>query len=292
MWGGQYKFNTASLWGVGFIPTFVMGGVTGVQLALPPADFQFHDSYFVVAHFHYVILGGVVFGIFAGIFYWWPKMFGTKLNETLGKWQFAFFFVGFHMTFLIQHWLGLWGMPRRVFTFLPNQGLDTGNLISSIGAYLMGVGTIIFAINMIKTFKNGERAGNDPWVGRTLEWAISSPPPEYNFAQLPLVRGYDALWVEKMAGKKGMTPSEPLGDIHMPNSSFLPFLISLGFFIGGAGFIWKMVDPATTRVPGIIIGIAGLTFMFLMMIVRSVKDDHGYHIHAEELKEMEEGVKS
>src|SRR5690606_22971720 len=130
MWGGKVSFTTASLFAISFIPTFVMGGVTGVMLAVPPADYQYHDSYFVVAHFHYVIVGGTMLGLLSAVFYWWPKMFGRILNEALGKWSFWLFFIGFHMTFFIQHFLGLIGMPRRVFTYLDGQGWDMMNFIS------------------------------------------------------------------------------------------------------------------------------------------------------------------
>lgn len=146
------------LYAISFIPTFVMGGVTGVMLAAP-ADYQFHDTYFVVAHFHYVIIGGVVFAILAGAHYWWPKMFGKMLSEALGKITFVLFFIGFHLTFFIQHWLGLWGMPRRVFTYLPNQGFDMANLISSIGAVFMAAAVIILVINIIVTTAKGEKVG-------------------------------------------------------------------------------------------------------------------------------------
>jgi cytochrome c oxidase subunit I len=280
LWGGQIRFDTANLWALGFLPTFVLGGVTGVMLSVPSADYQYHDSYFVVAHFHYVIVGGVVFGLFAGLFYWWPKMFGTLLHEGLGKWQFWLFFIGFHLTFFPQHWLGLMGMPRRVFTYLPDQGLDEGNLVSTIGALFMGVATIILLVNIYITARSKVRAGNDPWDARTLEWAISSPPPEYNFAQTPLVRGYDPLWVEKMEGRKELTPAEPLGDIHMPNGSILPFVMSVGLFIAGFGFIGH-------NLPAILIGM-GTTLV--AMFLRSVVDDHGYHIHKEDLeKDLKEG---
>jgi cytochrome c oxidase subunit 1 len=238
LWGGHIRFTTANLFATGFIPTFVMGGVTGVMLAVPPADFQFHDSYFVVAHFHYVIVGGLIFGLFAGLFYWWPKMFGRMLDEKLGKWTFWLFFIGFHMTFFIQHFLGLQGMPRRVFTYLPNQGWDTANFISTIGAFLMTAGTILLVWNIIVTSLKPKDAPADPWDGRTLEWTMSSPAPEYNFAQTPLVRGLDAFYLEKAAGNKGMTPAEPLGSIHMPSPSILPFVMSVGLFIAGFGFMY------------------------------------------------------
>ncbi|UIO41791.1 cytochrome c oxidase subunit I [Brevibacillus brevis] len=280
MWGGQIRFPTANLFAVGFIPTFTIGGMTGVMLAVPPADYQYHDSYFVVAHFHYVIVGGLVFGLFSGLYYWWPKMFGKMLNETIGKWNFWTFFIGFHLTFFPQHFLGLMGMPRRVFTYLKDQNLDMGNFISTIGAFGMTIGTILFVINVVVAAKSSKRAPADPWDGRSLEWAIPSPPPEYNFVQTPLVRGLDALWVEKMAGNKGLTPAEPIGDIHMPSPSFLPFLMSLGLFVAGYGFIYH----------NYVVVVIGVLSTLACMFTRSVKDDPGYHIHEDELEEK--GVKA
>jgi len=274
MWGGQIRFTTANLWAVGFIPSFVIGGMTGVMLAAPPADYQYHDTYFVVGHFHYVIVGGVVFGLFAGAYYWWPKMFGRLLNETLGKWHFWTFFIGFHLTFFPQHFLGLMGMPRRVFTYLPNQGLDEGNFISSIGAFLMGVGTLVFLVNIVVSASKKYAASADPWDGRTLEWSISSPAPEYNFAQTPLVRGLDALWKEKMAGNKGMTPAEPLGPIHMPSPSIMPLVMSIGLFIAGFGFMYHQY----------VLCVIGIGITFVCMLLRSIFDDHGWHIEKEELE--------
>jgi cytochrome c oxidase subunit I len=280
MWGGSIKFTTPMLYAVAFIPSFIMGGVTGVMLGSAPADYQYHDTYFVVAHFHYVIVGGVVLAVFAGTHYWWPKMFGKMLNDTLGKVTFWLFLIGFHLTFFIQHFLGLMGMPRRVFTFLPNHGWELGNLISSIGAIGMALGVIVLLYNIVITSIKGENATADAWGdGRTLEWAISSPPPEYNYKQLPLVRGLDPLWVEKMQGKKEMTPAEPLGDIHMPNSSILPFIISLGLFVAAFGFLHHP-DGVSWSVPVMIIG--GI-ITFGAMLLRSIIDDHGYHIHKADL---------
>ncbi|MDQ0217208.1 cytochrome c oxidase subunit I [Peribacillus cavernae] len=280
MWGGSVRFTTPMLWAVAFIPSFVAGGVTGIMLAAAPADYQYHDTYFVVAHFHYVIVGGVIFGLLAATHFYWPKMFGTLLNETLGKITFWLFLTGFHLTFFIQHFLGLMGMPRRVFTFLPGQGFETGNLISSIGALFMAVGILIMLYNIIVTSVRNVRVGNDPWEdGRTLEWAIPSPPPFYNFKQLPLVRGLDPYWVEKMEGKDEMTPAEPIGDIHMPNSTILPFVISLGLFVSAFGALYN-VDNKDWTLPVMIIG---LLITFGAMFIRSVKDDHGFHIHKEDL---------
>ncbi|SHE12488.1 Cytochrome c oxidase subunit 1 [Chlamydia abortus] len=288
MWGGQIRFTAANLWAVGFIPTFLIGGMTGVMLSVPPADFQYHDSYFVVAHFHYTIVGGMMFGIFAGFYYWWPKMFGRMLNEGLGKLHFWTFFIGFHLTFFPQHFLGLMGMPRRVYTFLPGQQLELGNFLSTIGAALMGVGVVVFVLNIIIAAMKPADAPADPWDGRTLEWTIPSPAPEYNFKQLPLVRGLDALFKEKMAGNKEMTPAEPLGPIHMPSPSILPFIMSLALFISGFGFMFARYDFGSSLMNTLfgdhIIAIFGLAIFFLCMIIRSFKDDPGWHIELEELQ--------
>ncbi|XNQ39769.1 cytochrome c oxidase subunit I [Bacillus sp. 1P10SD] len=290
MWGGSVKFTTPMHWAFAFIPSFLAGGVTGVMLASAAADYQYHDTYFVVAHFHYVIVGGVVFAIFAGTHLYWPKMFGTMLNETLGKITFWLFFIGFHLTFFIQHFLGLWGMPRRVFTYLPGQGFELANMVSSVGAAFMGLGVIIMLINIIMTSVKNVKVGNDPWGdGRTLEWSIPSPPPFYNFKQLPLVRSLDAFWVEKMEGKEAMTPAEPLGDIHMPNSSFIPFIMSVGLFIAAFGALYHQ-DKVSWSLPVMILG---LLITLGSMFTRSVKDDHGFHIHKEELiDEDDKGVKA
>ncbi|MDG0809765.1 cytochrome c oxidase subunit I [Cohnella rhizosphaerae] len=278
LWGGSISFTSASLFAIGFIPTFVMGGVTGVMLAVAPADFQYHDTYFVVAHFHYVIVGGLIFGIFSGLHYWWPKMFGRVLNEKLGKATFWTFFIGFHMTFFIQHFLGLIGMPRRVWTYLPGQGFDTMNAVSTVGAFLMGIGTIIFVVNVIVSAANKKPVADDPWEdGRSLEWSIPSPPPEYNFKQLPLVRSYDAWWNEKQKGNTEMPPAEPVGPIHMPSPSILPLIMSIGLFAAALGFMYDHL----------IIAIAGLVVTFGSMFCRSVFDDHGFHIEPEE---QEKGV--
>ncbi|WP_205621580.1 cytochrome c oxidase subunit I [Paenibacillus sanguinis] len=292
MWGGQIRFTTANLFASGFIPTFVMGGVTGVMLASAPADYQYHDTYFVVAHFHYVIVGGLVLGLFAGLHYWWPKMFGRVLDERLGKWEFWTFIIGFHMTFFIQHFLGLIGMQRRVFTYLPNQGFDLMNLISTIGAFLMGVGVIIFLVNAAITAKRPQDAAADAWEdGRTLEWAIPSPPEEYNFKQIPLVRGIDAFWKEKVAGNREMMPAEPVGPIHMPSPTILPFIMSVGLFIAGLGFMFTNDDFGHGLInflfnKYIVVGI-GLGITFISMLLRSLNDDPGWHIEPEELNGKE-----
>jgi cytochrome c oxidase subunit 1 len=276
MWGGRIQFTTANLFAIGFVPTFVMGGVTGVMLAVPPADFQFHDSYFVVAHFHYVIVGGIVFGLLSGLFYWWPKMTGRFLNETLGKITFWTFFTGFHLTFFIQHFVGLLGMPRRVFTYLgenDNPGWTWMNQLSTIGAFVMAFAVIVLLFNIVASLTKPKTAKGDAWGdGRTLEWAIPSPAPEYNFKQTPITRGIDAFWKEKMAGNTEMTPAEPVGPIHMPSPSILPFFMSIGLGIAAVGFMYS------EEWNGYYVAIGGLVITFLCMFLRSVFDDHGFHI--------------
>jgi heme/copper-type cytochrome/quinol oxidase subunit 1 len=207
-------------------------------------------------------------------------MFGRLLSETLGKIHFWTFFIGFHLTFFPQHFLGLMGMPRRVFTYLPGHGLEEGNFISTIGAFLMGLGMIVFLINIISTARKPMTAPADPWDGRTLEWAIPSPAPEYNFKQTPLVRGLDALWKEKMTGNKEMIPAEPIGSIHMPSPSILPLLMSIGLFIAGYGLMYHHY---------LVVGI-GIGITLICMSLSSVIDDHGFHIEPEELED--EGVKA
>ncbi len=189
IWGGSISFDTPMVFSLGFLVTFLFGGLTGVILASPTLDFPLSDSYFVVAHFHYVVFGTVVFAMFAGFYYWWPKLTGRMLDEKLGKIHFWLLFIGFHMTFLVQHWLGVEGMPRRYADYGPNDGFTTLNEISSIGAFLLGASTLPFLWNVWKSRKSPLVKLDDPWGwGRSLEWATSSPPPRHNFHSLPRVR--------------------------------------------------------------------------------------------------------
>ncbi|APU42639.1 cytochrome c oxidase subunit I [Streptomyces sp. TN58] len=190
MWKGSISFETPMLWSIGFLVTFLFGGLTGIILASPPMDFHVTDSYFVVAHFHYVVFGTVVFAMFAGFYFWWPKMTGTMLDERLGKIHFWTLFIGFHLTFLVQHWLGAEGMPRRYADYLAADGFTALNTLSSIGAFVLGLSTLPFFYNVWKTAKFAPRVEvDDPWgYGRSLEWATSCPPPRHNFVTLPRVR--------------------------------------------------------------------------------------------------------
>jgi cytochrome c oxidase subunit 1 len=194
MWRGSISFQTPMLFAIGFLLNFLLGGVTGVMISSPGIDYMAHDSYFVVAHFHYVLGGGSLFAIFAALFFWWPKMFGIKLDETLGKWCFWFLFVGFNVTFLPMHIMGLEGMPRRVFTYADTGRLPELNMIATAGSYLMFVGVALFAWNVVLSARRRRPVGDDPWEANSLEWATSSPPPEYNFETIPPIRSERPVW--------------------------------------------------------------------------------------------------
>ena len=196
MWRGSLTFDTPLLWALGFLATFLLGGLTGIILASPPLDFHLHDSYFVVAHFHYVVFGTVVFAMFGGFYFWWPKLTGRMLHEGWGKLHFWLTFVGFHVTFLIQHWLGAAGMPRRYADYLPEDGFTTMNRISSAGAFILGASVLPFLWNVYRTARHGPLVrDDDPWGnGRSLEWATSCPPPRHNFTSLPAIRSESPAW--------------------------------------------------------------------------------------------------
>jgi cytochrome c oxidase subunit I len=190
MWRGSVTFETPMIWAIGFLITFTFGGLTGVILASPPLDFHISDTYFVVAHFHYVVFGTVVFAMFSGFYFWWPKWTGKMLNEKLGKTHFWLLFIGFHTTFLIQHWIGVEGMPRRYWSYLPQDGVTWMNQVSTVGAIILGVSMIPFLYNVYITARRAPKVTvNDPWgYGRSLEWATSCPPPRHNFTSIPRIR--------------------------------------------------------------------------------------------------------
>jgi cytochrome c oxidase subunit 1 len=190
MWRGQLTFETPMLFSIGFLVTFLLGGLTGVLLASPPIDFHVHDTYFVVAHFHYVLFGTIVFATYAGIYFWFPKITGRYLNEPLGKLHFWTTFLGFHATFLVQHWLGNEGMPRRYADYLPTDDFTTLNTISTIGSFILGASVLPFVWNVFRSYRHGDPAtDDDPWgYGNSLEWATTSPPPRHNFTELPRIR--------------------------------------------------------------------------------------------------------
>jgi cytochrome aa3-600 menaquinol oxidase subunit I len=280
MYRGRIKIKLPMLWTIGFIPNFAVGGATGVMLATVPADYQYHNSYFLIAHFHQVLIAGVVYGLIAGMYYWWPKMFGFILDEKLGRWAFWFFNIGFYVCFMPQYALGFMGMTRRVYTYPAEAGWTSMNFISTIGAYLMGIGFLFIVAQIVYSIKKGERdLTGDPWNGRTLEWSIPSPAPEYNFAHIPEVSDRDAWWDMKQKGQSlvQLNHQKPFKPIHMPNNSGRPFIMSLCFFIAGFGFVFNWYWMA---VPGLI-GVA------ICLILRSQEVDEGRHIPAEEVQQTE-----
>ncbi len=228
MWGGQIRFTTAMLFAVGFIAMFIIGGLSGVTHASPPADLQQTDTYYVVAHIHYVLFGGTMLGLFAGMYYWWPKMTGRLLSETLGKWHFWLTFVGMNLAFFPMHFSGLLGMPRRIYTYGPELGVTRLNQVSTAGAFLLGVAVLVFLVNLWWTRRRGEVAGNDPWGGATLEWAIPSPPPVYNFTVIPRVESRLPLWKTEHHGAMAPLPLTPPAPIHVPGGSWWPLITALG----------------------------------------------------------------
>lgn len=197
MWGGSVRFSTAMLFAISFIAMFTIGGLSGVMHAAVPSDAQQQDTYFVVAHFHYVLFGGAIMAIFGGIYFWWPKATGWLLNERMGKLNWFLMLLGFNLQFAPQHWLGLDGMPRRIVTYAENMGWENTNMYASAGGFIMALGVLLFIINIFVSARNRQEAGDDPWDGRTLEWAISSPPPHYNFKEIPVVEHRDDFWFKK-----------------------------------------------------------------------------------------------
>jgi cytochrome c oxidase subunit 1 len=251
VWGGAVRFATPMLFSLGFIAMFTLGGLSGVMHSIVPADTQQTDTYFVVAHFHYVLFGGLVFAIFGGFYYWWPKVFGKMLSERMGKFNFWLMLIGFNLTFFPMHIVGLEGMPRRTYTYGSGLGWDTLNKLETVGGFVIALAVLIFIVNVVRTQLRGEQAPEDPWDARTLEWMTSSPPPEYNFAEVPIVTHRDHFWHTKYTeddegrlvklAKGGSDAKEPAthGHIHMPSPSYWPFVFALGLPFLGYGFVFK-----------------------------------------------------
>jgi cytochrome c oxidase subunit I len=239
IWGGQITYKSPMLFALGMIGLFVVGGLSGVMHASPPADLQQTDTYFIVAHFHYVLFGGSIFGLTAGAYYWWPKMFGRMLNEGLGHVHYWLMFFGMNLTFFPMHFVGLNGMPRRVYTYSPESNFELLNKIETVGALMLVASFLVFIYNILKTWRGPADAPADPWNGATLEWSIPSPPQEFNYPEQIEVHGRDPLWETKR--QRGGSLPEPKrvsgAGIHMPNPSIKPLITAVGATTVLAGFI-------------------------------------------------------
>jgi cytochrome c oxidase subunit 1 len=269
MWGGSVRLQTPMLFSIGFITMFVIGGLSGVTHAVVPSDYQQTDTYYIVAHLHYVLFGGAIFGLFSGIYYWWPKFTGHLFSERLGQVHFWLMLIGFNLTFAPMHILGLQGMPRRIYQWPAGMGWDLWNLVSSVGAFLIALSILVFMANAVLSTARGERAEADPWDARTLEWTIPSPPPHYNFAEIPTVRHRDELWHRKYAEDESGRAvavvagaahhpdgNDEHGEVHidMPNPSYWPLVAAAGMPLIGYGLIYHWIFiPA-----GVVLLLAGL----------------------------------
>ncbi len=250
--GGRISFTTPMLFALGFLTTFLIGGLTGPMLAAVPLDLHFQDSYFVVGHFHYVLFGGLILALMGGVYYWFPKITGRMMDERIGKWHFWIMFAGMNLTFFPMHFVGLDGMPRRVGTYAAGMGWDFWNMFITVSAFLIGVSILVFLWNLVASYVKGVPAGNDPWDARTLEWAIPSPPPEHNFDEIPHITHRDQVWFDKYGDghgdaaqlrKTSAAVAEPAEDsdeeheVHMPDPSYWPLLVSAGLTIAAAGLM-------------------------------------------------------
>ncbi len=282
VWKGSVRLTTAMLFSLGFIAQFTIGGLSGVLHSVVPADTQQTDTYFVVAHFHYVLFGGLVFGIFGGFYYWFPKLYGRYMNERLGKLNFWTMVIGFNLTFFPMHLLGLWGQPRRTYRYDSGLGWDTLNLVATIGAFIIALSVLLFIVNVIVSRRRGEIAPDDAWDGRTLEWSIPSPPPEYNFAEIPDIEARDDFWHRKYTedeegrllplpsgGSDEAVPAThepahaaPAGGhgIHMPSPSYFPLIVALGLPIIGYGAVFKTF---WLLIPGAMVVLFGIYAWFI-----------------------------
>jgi len=270
MWGGKLTFSTAMLFAVGLVGMFTIGGLSGVTHAVSPADTQQTDTYYIVAHFHYVLFGGAMMGLFAGMYFWWPKMFGHLLGERLGKVHFWLMLIGFNLTFGPMHILGLQGMSRRIYTYEKGLGFDAWNLVSSIGAFTIAVSVIVFIANVILSKRRAAHLpppGADPWDARSLEWMVSSPPPEHNFDEIPTVTHLDEFWTRKygtdehgrtvrIADTDDVVQRGDRTDVHLPSPSYWPLVVSVGLPLIGYGLIFNLAW-AVIGVLVVIVGIYG-----------------------------------
>lgn len=278
MYRGRIRFAAPMLWFMGFVATFTVGGIAGVILAIPPADFQLQNSLFLVAHFHTMLIGGVVFGFFAGLTYWFPKIFGFRLNEKLGKYAFWCWIIGFLLAFVPLYILGLMGATRRLDSYDPALGWQPLFIVAGIGVVVIGLGVAIQVLQLYVSLK--QRKANldttgDPWNGRTLEWSTASPPPFYNFAHIPEVDDRDAFWEIKRAGKK--LQNSPYESIQLPKNTAMPLILSGLAFLGGFAIVWHIYWLA----------ILSFVAVIFCLILRNLKDNYEYTVPAADIAKIE-----
>jgi len=264
IWGGSIRFTTPMLFSIGFIAMFLIGGISGVMHAVSPSDAQQQDTYFIPAHLHYVLFGGAIMGVLSGIFYWFPKYSGKMYSERQGKISFWLLMLGQNVTFFPMHFVGLDGMPRRIYTYADNMGWDFWNGVTTGGAFILVLGFLLVMDNIGRHWKNGEPAPSDPWDGRTLEWSIPSPPPEYNFEEIPIVRGLDDWWATKQGDSYKEVPAsggsgENGHNIHLPQPSYWPFVSAAGLLIAAYGVVFNdLLIPWGLAAIGLTIGFVGV----------------------------------
>ena len=291
VWGGRVRLTTPMLFSLGFVALFVIGGLSGVTHAVVPSDWQQTDTYYIVAHFHYVLFGGAIFGLFAGIYYWFPLFTGRMLGEGLGKTHFWLMFIGMNVTFGPMHWLGLQGMVRRTWVYPEEAGLGAGNMVVTVGAFVIALGVLVFMINWMYSKRRGQAAPNDPWDGRTLEWTMPSPTPEYNFAVEPTVTSLDDFWhfkydedeegravrkenADELVDELIHANGHPEEEIHLPAPSYFPFFVGLGIMFIAYGIMYH------TRPYGIPMLAAGAVLAIAALVawgsepLEEVHDDH------------------
>jgi len=271
LWQGDLRFPTAMLFALGFVSMFVIGGLSGVTHAIVPHDTQQTDTYWIVAHFHYVLFGGAMFAILGGLYYWWPKFFGHMLREGLGKLNFWLWFIGFNLTFGPHHLLGLNGMPRRIYTYPEGMGWDLWNLVSTVGAFTIALSVVVFLVNVAVSRARREEAVGDPWDARTLEWSIPSPPPEHNFDEIPIVTSRDDWWHRKYLSTPERQPTPVVagaaeggdtghGHIHLPSPSLMPLIAAFGLPVIGYALIYKAFPVAILGALIALLGFFGWVF--------------------------------